>query len=425
MKKIVRLMAILFSVLLSSCQKEETEISGERGFLLLDIQSDLQIREVGRHLKSAPEIEDFKVSIFHSDGSPALVFDSATVRPDTIELDVGDYYVEAHSDNNFPAAFENPYYYGTSDIFSIGPNDQQTILVNCLLANTMVSVLYSQQVVSSFTNYRTKVASELDSLIYQANESRTGYFRPLPLSIIVNLSYEKPDGSVEDRLLSGSIPYPMANRHYEIFVDATISEGLAALQITLDSTEIPKEVIEIIDGPETPVEGNYAYGDLLITEIMYDPDSLSDTQGEWFEVYNNSDQIIAMQNLILGRDDANRHSITEAIDLQPGAYLVLERNESATSASPAYSYGSDILLPNSGAILSVFNEGTETNPGSLIFSVNYGDVNFPDGSGASIALHPESLNPEEGVLGSSWCLSSTVYSTGDLGTPGEINDVCQ
>jgi len=424
MKKICYLIALLYAMSLSSCQKDGPA-PGNTGKLLLDIKSELQIREVGRHLKSAPELKDFKVTIFHSDGIEAMVFDSTMQRPDTIELQVGDYYVEAHSNNNLPAAFDNPYYSGISELFSIGPNDLQSIAVNCLLANTMVSVLYSQQVIEGFTEYETIVASELDSLIYRSDESRMGYFRTLPLSIIVNLSYHKPDGSIVDRQLSGSIPFPLANRHYEIIVDASIAQGLAAFQIIMDSTDVPKEVIEIIDGPGNPVEGAYAYGDLLISEIMYDPSSLSDTEGEWFEVYNNSHQIISLQNLVLGRDDANRHTITDPIDLHPGDYLVLERNEAATSASSSYLYGSDILLPNTGALLSIFNEGTESNPGSLIFSVNYGDINFPDGSGSSIALSPERMNTAEAVLGSSWCLSSSAFSSGDLGTPGGINDSCQ
>ena len=73
---------------------------------------------------------------------------------------------------------------------------------------------------------------------------------------------------------------------------------------------------------------------------------------------------ISLQNLVLGRDDANRHTITDPIDLHPGDYFVLERNEAATSASSSYIYGSDILLPNTGALLFISNEGTESNPRS-------------------------------------------------------------
>ena len=239
------------------------------------------------------------------------------------------------------------------------------------------------------------------------------------------LSYEKPDGTPVSKSLWGSIPYPLANRHYEIYVDASVSEGLAAFRITMDSTEVPIEVIEIADTPVIPASGALAYGDLLITEIMYNPTALSDTEGEWFEVYNHSDQSINLQNLILGRDEANRHTITESLTLSPGAYVIFERGDSATTASLSYVFGSDLLLPNTGAVLSIFNEGTEAEPGALIFSVDYGEPDFPVGSGASICLNPALLNASDAAQGSSWCVSSSIYSTGDPGTPGTVNDACQ
>jgi hypothetical protein len=425
MKRKLYAMALLMSAFLISCQKEEEPGLKEKGSLDLSITSALQVNEVNSHLKAAPVIEDFKVTIYQSDGTEVMAFDSTALRPDTLELEVGDYYVEAHSDNNLPAAFENPYYYGLSEIFTISANTHSSVQVHCLLANTIVSVVYSDQVIHAFLEYRTTVTSALDSLVYEEDETRWGYFQTLPLEIRVALSYQKPDGTEVSRNLSGSIPFPLANRHYEIFVDAAISEGLAAFQITLDSTEVPIEVVEISGTSEIPVSGAVGYGDLLITEIMYDPAALSDTEGEWFELYNNSDQTINLQNLILGRDDLNRHTITDPVLLLPGAYLVFQRTDTATAASNKYIYGSDLLLPNTGAVLAIYNEGTETDPGALIFSVDYGGAGFPDGSGASVSLNPDLLNAADAVQGTSWCIAASTYDTGDLGTPGAVNDACQ
>jgi len=418
-------MTLIMLVFMISCQKEEVPSRKETGSLQINIESAIHVNEVNSHLKAATEIEDFKVTIYQSDGAEVMTFDSTTVRPDTIELEVGDYYVEAHSDNNLPAVFDNPYYYGVSEIFSINSNTRHTVLVNCLLANTIVTVVYSSNVISGFSDYHTTVASALDSLVFLKSETRKGYFQTLPLEIRVDLSYQKPDGTEVANSLVGSIPFPLANRHYEIFVDASISEGLAAFQIIMDSTEVPVEVIEIADIPDIPSTGAIGYGDLLITELMYNPTSLSDAEGEWFEIYNNSDQSINLQNLILGRDDANRHTITDSLELPPGHYLVFERADTATTATNSYTFGSELLLPNTGAVLSIFNEGTESDPGVLIFSVDYGGANFPDGSGASISLSPNLLNAAEAILGSSWCISTSVYNTGDLGTPGAANDACQ
>lgn len=409
----------------TSCQRDEIKPGKLPGSLHIDIGLSVRVSEVDSRLKSTQQTEDFKVVIYTLDGTELQVFDPASSMPDSIELEPGQYYVEAHSDNNLPAAFENPYYCGVSDVFTISSNTQQSVQVECSLANTVVSVVYSDNIINEFTDYTTTVASALDSLVFGMNETRMGYFRTLPLEIHVTLAYQNPDGTDSYKNLYGSIPSPLANRHYEILVDASVDAGIAAFQITLDESAAPLEVVEIGDGQAAQPTGEIAYGEILITEIMYDPSALSDTEGEWFEIYNNSGRELNLQNLILGRDDANRHTITDSLVLSPGAYFVLARSGTATSASNTYIYGADISLTNSGAVLAVFNEGTETDPGALIFAVDYGEAGFPGGTGASICLAPDRLSAADAVAGSAWCTSSSAYSTGDLGTPGALNDPCQ
>ena len=415
----------LMTIMFISCRKDDVKIAETTGSLHIDVGLFIDVNEVNSRLKSAQQTEDFKVILYNEDGTVSMTFEQASLMPDTIQLEIGNYYVEAHSDNNLPAEFENPYYYGVSDNFTISSNTQQSILVNCQLANTIITVVYSDNVISSFTDYTTTVSSALDSLVFLKDETRMGYFRTMPLNIKVALTYLEPDGTEVTKSLSGSIPDPLANRHYEIFVDASIDEGMASFQILLDETAAPVEIIEVTEVPDFQQDGLIGYGELLITEIMYDPSSLTDTEGEWFEIYNHSDQAINLQNLILGRDDTNRHTITDSIELVPGEYFVFQRTGIATGAVNSYVYGSDISLTNTGAVLAIFNEGTESDPGELIFSVNYGGVNFPGGSGASISLDPDLMNAAAAVLGTSWCTSVSVYGTGDQGTPGVANDACQ
>jgi hypothetical protein len=208
-------------------------------------------------------------------------------------------------------------------------------------------------------------------------------------------------------------------------VDASVNQRSASFQVLLDSAEVLVEVVNINEDTGTTIPGAFAYGDLLITEIMYDPAAMSDSEGEWFEIYNNSGQTVDLQNLVLDRDGSNRHTISESVMVPAGEYAVVSRNAAATDGSIVYTYGSSITLSNSGAVLSVFNEDTGTGTGSLICTVNYGNTGFPSGSGASICLDPAHLNAPDAVLGTSWCTSSSVFNTGDAGTPGRTNDSCQ
>lgn len=425
MKTMRTLLVCLCVITQASCLKEEVKPKPETGTLHLDIGLFISVNEVNSQLKSTMQTEEFKVIICRGDGTEVMVYERAAEMPETIELATGDYYVEAHSDNDLPAAFDNPYYFGASDIFTIGSNQQQTILVNCELANTIVSVSYSDNIINGFTDYSTTVSSNTGSLVYAYNETRRGYFQPLPLEILVELSYLRPDGSDGTRTLSGSIPEALPNRHYEITVDASINEGMASFQILLDSTGMIVEVIEITQDPTDPPAGALGYGDLLITEIMYNPSALSDTYGEWIEIYNHSDHPVNLQNLVVARDTVNRHTIGAPIELAPGAFFVLMRSDTATDAANSYIYGSDLSLSNTGAVLSLYNQDTGTGAGALIFSVDYGSNGFPAGTGASIGLDPGMTNPADAISGTSWCTATSAYNTGDLGTPGMPNDVCQ
>ena len=424
MKRLSCLLLAIIAIAVISCRKDEIRTFKKTGTLLLDIGLTIHENKLNNGLKMAPQKEDFKVIVYSADGSEVMVFDSASVMPDSIELEPGNYFVEAHSDNNLPAEFENPYYNGASEIFTINSNTVQTVHINCGLANTIVSVIYSDTLKNSFIDYMTTASTALGSLVFTKTETRQGYFQTLPLNIFVELTYLNPDGSQGFKTLSGNISDPQAGRHYEISVNATKDIGMGIFQILLDETAIPVEVIEINDDSLIPVSNTLKYGDILISEIMFDPTALSDTEGEWIEIYNNSGHAVSLGNLILKRDSTNSHTITAPNELSAGQFFVLERTELATDTTDRYIYGSGISLPNTGAILSIYNKASEADPGILIFAVNYGDDGFPSPAGASIILNPDKFNAADAISASSWCTSGSVYYTGDLGTPGKANDPC-
>ena len=82
---------------------------------------------------------------------------------------------------------------------------------------------------------------------------------------------------------------------------------------------------------------------MLFTDYN-DPSTISDTEGEWFEIYNNTSTEIDINRLIIKRA-TDLHIINEEIILPPGEYYVLARSENATTALK-YVYGSDITLTN-------------------------------------------------------------------------------
>ncbi len=409
----------LIIMLFVSCSKKEHEMD-KKGYLNLDMGISVETFNVYNNLKAA-EPDEFSVAIYDLSDQLIVSYEHAVDMPDVIDLPEGSYYAVASSDNNLPAAFDNPYYYGESDVFVIVAGETTSASVTCILSNIMVTVVYSQSVTDDFTSYETTVGNAGGSLIFGMTESRAGYFDQGPLDIEATLTYLNGSGDPGTLLLTGSIASPEAGKHYEIHIEACLTEGYGNILLDVDESYETEVVVISNEDPS-----GWNYGDLLITEIMYDPDALGDSEGEWLEVLNNSDETVNLKDLVLRRGFNNAlHVIANDVILASGEYAVLARTITATDNTD-YVYGTSITLPNAGEELILNTYGTDGTDGYIICSVDYGDPSFPSvPAGSSLQLSSDITSATEAMLGSNWCESTVAYNTGDLGTPGIANSLCQ
>ncbi len=417
----IAIIAVFF--LSSACHNDESLPEEPTGKLKLNVGLSVVVNDVKNSLKSA-SIENLKVEIFSSGSTdPVVTFAHVSDIPEELELSAGVYYATAFSENNPPAAFQTPYYYGESESFTITEEETIQVGIICSLANIMVTVVYSEDVISFFTDYNTTVSNAEGNLVFAKGEERVGYFNAGPLSIETELKYSD-GGTSQTKTISGSITSPQTGKHYEIHVDASVNNGHAAFDISLNET-IEKEIINITDEVGGG-DDELAFGDLLITEIMYHPSAMSDPAGEWIEVYNNSGRVINIKDLVVRRGSNNDlHQITSDVNLSVGGYAVLGRTETSTDHVD-YVYGGEISLVNAGYELFINTYGTDGTDGTVICSVDYGADGFPtDHSGKSIQLDPSVTNASDARDGANWCSSTLAYSTGDLGTPGAANSSCE
>jgi hypothetical protein len=421
MKKIVLYM-VLIQFLSWSCHKDELTTDRPTGLLNLQIGLYVSVDGVNESLKSTLGPEDFTVVIYNVSDQVVRTYARVAEMPDSIRLEAGTYYAVASFGTNPAAAFESPYYYGRSASFVITPGGLQQVVVNCQLANTVVAVVYSDNVRTAFSSYSTTVSSTAGSLVYGMTESRVGYFQPLPMTIRATLTWTKSDGSTGTRILTGSIPAPEARRRYEVHVNATGSDGASAFTVNVDEGTGQTQIVSVSESADTSA-AQIAAGDLIISEIMYDPTALTDANGEWIEVYNTTGHSIDLRNLVLDKNGTDRHVINASVTVAAHGYLVLARTETAVPGLK-YVYGTSVSLNNTGAVLTLSTYGTTGTDGTVIFSVNYGAAGFPSGTGASICLNPGRLNAADAASGANWCTSVTPFGTGDLGTPDAANDVC-
>ena len=155
---------------------------------------------------------------------------------------------------------------------------------------------------------------------------------------------------------------------------------------------------------------------MVITEVMQNPCtfdlnanatggacSVNDSDGEWFEIYNNTNMEIDLDGLMV-TDEAgsNQDSFTVSGELliPAGGYIVfgLSADTTINGGVPVdYEY-TDMNLANSSDELMLHNatdvlDSIEWDNGST----------FPDPTGASMNLDPGSLNATDNDDGANWC----------------------
>ena len=150
--------------------------------------------------------------------------------------------------------------------------------------------------------------------------------------------------------------------------------------------------------------------DLYITEIMTNPASVSDTTGEWFELYNPTLEPVDLQGIVLSDNGSNSHTISTSSSLliEPGDYFVMARNGD-TSVNGGV---------NADYIYSNFSLGNTAD--QIIFSNAITELlrlDYTSGFGtAGISVEITGLPMNE--LNYALTEGSLTYGLGDIGTPG-------
>ncbi|MEQ8556381.1 MAG: DUF4493 domain-containing protein [Cyclobacteriaceae bacterium] len=256
MKKLITVLLTSLIVLSCNRQDQETPEPTDFGYLSMNISVSITEEAASSRVEAVPT-DNWKVTIFKADGTPELVFDPYSLAPAEVQLPTGEYYVEAHSNNFAEAAFENPYYFGRSANFQIDKEELATIDINAELANSKVAINYSPNVTSTFNSYSGTVivVSSGANLVYNETETREGYFVSEPLSVVVDLSYTKLDGTFITRQFTANID-AQPKTLYSVNVDATLEDGKITMSINVDET-FAEEVIELGDLTQAPPPGCY------------------------------------------------------------------------------------------------------------------------------------------------------------------------
>jgi len=199
-----------------------------------------------------------------------------------------------------------------------------------------------------------------------------------------------------------------------------------------------------------------AAGQVIISEIMYNPDSneggvgsTDPCQTEWLEIYNAGDEAVSLAGWYLQDEDGRTEAMPDNTVIEPGQAIVLIPGaQSVTDFRAAWGRGFTVIkldgwTVGNGTLDNLSNGPSDTNEvltlvnadDEVVDEVNYDDEEgWPSDSpdGASIVLIPDELSAEGNDEGASWTRSTEgqlgaranrqtdEYDGEDVGSPGTV-----
>ncbi|MBI5500754.1 MAG: lamin tail domain-containing protein [Deltaproteobacteria bacterium] len=162
-----------------------------------------------------------------------------------------------------------------------------------------------------------------------------------------------------------------------------------------------------------------APGDVVITEIMFDPAVVADNMAEWFEIRNVTTRAIPLAGFVLG-DGTYTHTVTGTPTLAAGDWFVFGINTNTTTnggAAVDYQYAT-LAWPNTGTLIPYVGfDGVALDTTSLAIGGAWT-------AGDAIVLNPAFTTAAGNDTQANWCAAraADAYGTdGNHGTPGALN----
>ena len=170
-------------------------------------------------------------------------------------------------------------------------------------------------------------------------------------------------------------------------------------------------------------------GDIIFTEIMQNPNVVSDNMGEWFEIHNTTSSPIDLLGMQIIDDDhtvsEEGFTILQSLIIPANGYLLFANNgDVATNGGlpiPNYVYDPSLTLGNGADGIQLQCQGTVID--IVVWDgVGTASGGFPDPSGKSMSLMQDKFTSVLNDDGANWEEATFSYGDGDLGTPGGVND---
>ena len=170
-------------------------------------------------------------------------------------------------------------------------------------------------------------------------------------------------------------------------------------------------------------------GELVITELMGNPDKVSDSKGEWIEVYNTTSGKLSLFSIVL-EDNESGKAKDEYTVLDTSAEVAADSHAVfAVETDKTKNGGIDNALHYKGSHLKNSPSGMKISlvrqDGTVIDEAHYGKPKTGVSQQLDKATYKSGSAPAmSNDTAMNWCDANASYGSGDQGTPGADNRNC-
>lgn len=243
---------------LAACSEDNPWMNsdGEGGILPL-VNADSHVKDAipTRATAMTPDVQEFGLKLTKADGQFTKTWDRLADFDEKQGFRSGEYTLEAFYGSIDEEGFEKPCYKGAAQVV-VKPGEQTEVAVTATLANSMVSIDYTDAFKNYFADYQTSLHSEG----YGYNELPKDCPDPMyvaPGKVQISVAFTKPNG--QSATVQPAEFTAEARHHYHVTLNCNNGNvGDAQLIVTFDDTVDQEEVIvdlsdELLNMPEPEV----------------------------------------------------------------------------------------------------------------------------------------------------------------------------
>ena len=234
------------AMLVASCQDDNKGLTKGQGTISPEFTIDYSVTnprtmsraENGKEtVPNAPELSSFSFHLWKDDGKFDKTYTGLGDFVDA-QFPVGAYSLEAFSGDIEKEGLGKPYFAG-STTFNVYDGEQAKPTLVAKLANTAVSVEYTEAFMNYFTEYSTEIHSSngtnyitMPELTTAGTESEWAYVKPG--NVDINITVTKQNG-VSGTVKAATIENALPATHYHVTIDANGGEvGNATITVSFD-----------------------------------------------------------------------------------------------------------------------------------------------------------------------------------------------